>query len=207
MGVSMSCGQPPRHAASTRLGTSIPASTTGHFPESSISPSETARVESPVSQSDIGRIRTRLMRPAPECRVNSSAGAADPVRMNCPDRPRRSQAARTRCHRSGMRCHSSSRRGVAPSSSSPETCGAMSQRSGRSSKSISLRAKRCPVQVLPQALGPSMSTALAERNAPGTSASTTRSRYTRGGDTSDKTVVTGCLSRVRHNLSYTIREI
>lgn len=36
----------------------------------------------PDSDKVIGRIRIRTKRPAPECRVTSSAGTDEPVRMN-----------------------------------------------------------------------------------------------------------------------------
>ena len=55
--------------------------------------------EAPVSNSDIGRRVTRPIRPVPVCRVTSSLGDAEPVRMNWPGRDRSSHSRRIRFHR------------------------------------------------------------------------------------------------------------
>ena len=75
---------------------------------------EMAPVEWPLSKSDIGRIRSRVKRPAPVWRVTSSAGTAEPVRMNCPRPERSSTARRTWFQTSGANCHLSSSRGGSP---------------------------------------------------------------------------------------------
>ncbi len=69
----------------------------------------------PVSHSAIGRMRSRRNPTGATWRVASSAGMALPVRMNCPGARRSSTARRMWFHTSGTSCHSSMRRGVAPS--------------------------------------------------------------------------------------------
>ncbi len=72
-------------------------------------------VDRPSSLIDMVRRASRCIRSAPECRVRSSAGVADPVSMNWPGDPRVSQAPLTAPHTSVANCHSSISRGVAPS--------------------------------------------------------------------------------------------
>ena len=53
----------------------------------SMAPRDISPVECPDSKSDIGRIESRDIRPAPVCRVVSSGGTAEPVRMKRPAQP------------------------------------------------------------------------------------------------------------------------
>ena len=104
-------GQPPmatRSAkSSTEMGSACPrCGSPASSPARDIPP-----LEWPLSNSDMGRIRSRVKRPAPVCRVMSSDGTADPVRMNCPGVERSSTARRTWFQRFGATCHSSSSRG------------------------------------------------------------------------------------------------
>jgi hypothetical protein len=137
----------------------------------------TSPLESPDSQSDMGRIRTRATRPAPECSVMSSGGFCEPVSRKCPNPPRRSQAWRIGFHMPRTNCHSSSSLGSSPARIDSGSTSAAVRMASELSSMISLRANLCPVQVLPQPLGPSMSTAGAEARASATSSSTTRARY------------------------------
>ena len=79
--------------------------------ERRMAPSDISPVECPDSNSDIGRIRSRVTRPAPVCRVVLSGGTAEPVRMKRPAPPPMSIARRTWFQMDGTVCHSSSRRG------------------------------------------------------------------------------------------------
>ena len=127
-------------------------------------------------------MRTRSTLPAPEWRVMSSGGSADPVRMNWPGRPRSSQARRIGFQMSGASCHSSSSSGGGASSSAAGSTFAASRAWTEASISTSSAANRRPVHVLPQARGPSISTAGDARSDSRISASTTRGRYSLSAD-------------------------
>ena len=79
----------------------------------------TAPVESPDSNSDMGRMRSRPMRPVPLCSTPLYWGVDDPVSRNLPERSVSSTAKRTASQILGISCHSSMRRGSAPSSMYP----------------------------------------------------------------------------------------
>ena len=87
--------QPPRQTRSTRSVTVIRRCCDGTGSERRMAPSDISPVECPDSNSDIGRIRSRVTRPAPVCRVVSSGGTAEPVRMKRP--------AHRRCQPRGVR--------------------------------------------------------------------------------------------------------
>ncbi len=169
-------GQPPRQAARITSSVRRPGSIALVGWEANRPASETLPLDSSDSNRLMGRIRTRSTRPAPECRVMSSGGSADPVRMNCPGLPRSSQARRMGFQMSGAICHSSSRRGAGPFSRSAGSTSAARREAAAASRSTSLAAKRRAVHVLPQARGPSMSTAGEASSAAAISASATRSK-------------------------------
>ena len=190
-------GRPPRHTSSaTRPSPEgrVPedptasvapvASSSGasaaHSSPSSSPPSETAPVESPDSNRDIGRIRNLATRPAPLWSVRTRAGSTEPVRMNWPLLALSSHAWRIAFHRPPARCHSSSRRGVGPARNDAGSISSRSRAVSSSSKRTSLVANRLPVHVLPHARGPSTTTAGAVRSMRSSCASTTRGRYPDG---------------------------
>ena len=94
-GQSTLSGHPPRQmsSASSPRGTSCRPAPGGS--PASMRVNEMAPDDRPASCSDIGRRRRRTMRRIPVCRVASSAGMADPVRMNWPVARRSSTARRT----------------------------------------------------------------------------------------------------------------
>ena len=112
-------------------------------------------MERPVSKSDIGRIRNRVSRPAPVWRVMSSAGTAEPVRMNWPGAPRLSTARRMWFQIAGSVCHSSTRRGVSPARTAAGSRSTMARAASSTSRNTALAATASAVAVFPQALGPS----------------------------------------------------
>ncbi len=152
-------GQPPRQATLITSSVRGPGSSARTGTPANKSRSDTSPVDSPDSKRLIGRIRTRRTRPAPEWRVISSGGLADPVKMNWPGIPRSSQARRMGFQMSGAICHSSSSLGVAPSSMAVGSMLAARRAAAALSSNVSLAAQRRPVQVLPQARGPSIRTA------------------------------------------------
>ena len=97
--------------------------------------------------------------------------------MNCPGTPRSSQARRMGFQMSGAICHSSSSRGVAPSSRAAGSMLAARRAAAAASSSASLAAQWRPVQVFPQARGPAISTAGDAPSAATNSSSTTLPRY------------------------------
>ena len=68
--------------------------------------------------------------PAPVCRVVSSGGTAEPVRMNRPAPPPMSAARRTWFQMDGALCHSSIKRGAGPSRTRPGSSSAALRRAG-----------------------------------------------------------------------------
>ena len=79
----------------------------GRSPES-MAPSPTTGSARPRSARLRGRMRSRMMRPAPEC-AGSSVGSALPVRRNRPGGAPASTRRRTTSQTGGWRCHSSMR--------------------------------------------------------------------------------------------------
>ena len=138
-------------------------------------PSETVPVDRPSSRRVIGRIRSHENRPAPVCRVASSAGTAEPVRMNGPSCA--STALRTWFQIAGTSCHSSMRRGLSPSRTSDGSIVAAVRASWSTSRRTLLFARWLAVSVLPTPLAPSISTATCPCSASSSSASTTRGMY------------------------------
>ena len=138
---------------------------------------EIAPLLRPTSKRVIGRIRSRVIRPAPVCRVMSSAGTADPVRMNWPGRRRSSTVRRTWFQISGSICHSSMRRGVAPSSTRDGSTEIACRAFRSVSSSTSLAATCRAVAVLPHAFGPSITTAPVAPSRIRSSSSTILGRY------------------------------
>lgn len=100
------------------------------------------------------RRRRRLMRPAPVCRVTSSGGTADPVRMKCPLPARSSMVWRTWFQIAGSTCHSSIKRGVFPSRTRRGSTAIMFRACLSLSRNTVLAATRRANSVLPQARGP-----------------------------------------------------
>ena len=77
-------GQPPRIISSINFFKSTSPVMAGvSFPWHSCS-RDTLPLESPDSHRDMGRIRSRAIRPAPLWRIPLWFGVAEPVRMNCP---------------------------------------------------------------------------------------------------------------------------
>ena len=161
--MSTACGHPPRHTRKARRSMlrseapSISACVSNRFLIL------TSPVESPDSYKLIGRIVNHVKRPVPEwviCFV--SAGAAEPVRINCPNSPRWSTSKRIASQSFGASCHSSMRRGAEPFSRrlgfSSDMAMFCSFFSGSSIYKI-LEASCSAVVVLPHHLGPSISTA------------------------------------------------
>jgi hypothetical protein len=68
---------------------------------------ETMPEEKPVSPSAIVRMRTRPIRPAPEWRLGSGGGEAEPEKRNWPGAWRASISWRAKFHKEGANCHSS----------------------------------------------------------------------------------------------------
>ena len=170
-------GQPPRQVSSAIAARSCAGGAAVSFLPASRAAREIAPVESPDSNRLMGRIRNREMRIAPECRMRASDGVADPVRMNCPSSCRSSTALRTASHTSGTRCHSSINRGVAPSRRTAGSASPARRIARSASRRTSLAACCRAVEVLPLALGPSMSTAPLERRRWRSISSTRRGRY------------------------------
>jgi len=141
-----------------------------------IAANETALLLCPVSNMLIVRIRNRAIRPAPVWRVMSSAGVADPVRMNWPSAPRSSTCRRIAFHTCGTTCHSSSRRGVGPLKINVGSICAAARANWSTSSITTLPACCREVSVLPHAFGPSTSTAPEDRRRSVSSASVTRAR-------------------------------
>ena len=175
--MSREAGHPPRHTASTRSRSPDVGAATRPVPAENRSLRGTAPEDRPVSNSDIGRRRTRVMRPVPVWRVMSSVGDAEPVRMNRPGLRPSSPAARTWFQISGANCHSSSNLGSGPARISTGSTCAASRALGLDPNITSLRACARPVDVLPQARGPSSTTAGDARSAVCSWASTTRGMY------------------------------
>ena len=155
-------GQPPRHAANaTRSMSNSLTAPMSCSPRKSPS-MLTEPFDSSDSQRDIERIVNHANRPVPEWNIDSrSAGTAEPVKMNWPCAPRRSISVRISSQSWGITCHSSIRRGVLPEKM---ICGRYDKNCLTSSRvaaelnNSSLFEKCLPVVVLPQALGPSIST-------------------------------------------------
>ena len=143
----------------------------------SMAPRDISPVECPDSKSDIGRIESRDIRPAPVCRVVSPGGTAEPVRMKRPAPPPMSTARRTWFQIDGTVCHSSIRRGADPSRTRLGSISAPCRSPASTSRSTSLAAWCRPVAVFPQARGPSISTAPADPSPVASSSSTMRGRY------------------------------
>ena len=176
---SRSAGHPPCTRAESIVGTSIGEvrAGVGRSP-SKRPPSETVPTPSPRSSRVIGRIRRRTNLCAPECRIASGAGTDDPVKMNCPFMPRRSISCLAVFHSSGASCHSSTRRGVSPSSSKRGSTWRAAATLGEPSSRITTDAAWWrPVCVLPDARTPSISTPPEARNADSTLRSRIRDRY------------------------------
>ena len=100
--------------------------------------------------------------------------------MNLPARRPSSATARTWFHTSGASCHSSSSRGSGPASSPAGSTWPRAERSSWTTNITSLRVCRRPVDVLPQARGPSSTTAGNASSPACTWASTTLGEYQSG---------------------------
>ena len=112
----VACGHPPRHVRNANWFRSFSqCSTSICSPLNKVSKLIRPSL-SPDSHRDIGLMRSLPIRPVPLWRVFSSGGTAEPVRINCAKSARWSTAVRMLSHKAGMVCHSSIRRGVAPSS-------------------------------------------------------------------------------------------
>ena len=170
-------GHPPRqhHRAMSAMlvGRRAPASKPASKRREKLTPPPL----SPDSLSAIGLIRTRAMRPVPLWRMASvSFGAEDPVRMSW---PRLFAFASIRFLEAsqiwGTSCHSSTRWGSAPSSTSAGSVRAAARVAGSMSVST-LREWASAVQVFPHHFGPVISTPPKARSIFSTRASTTRAR-------------------------------
>ena len=122
---STAFGQPPRHISQTTSCNSRLLMPTILSDPPKRSSKLICPQDSPDSQSVMGRIVIRAIRPAPEwkiffpCSTSSSScnGVTDPVRINWPSPSRWSTVKRTASHNSGAICHSSISLGVSPFSS------------------------------------------------------------------------------------------
>ncbi len=119
--------------------------------------SETVGGASPRSASVIGLIRSRMIRPAPEC-VGAFVGDAEPVSRNRAGRGSRSTARRTQSQTAGRRCHSSRRMGSARRVSRSGLAASRLTSAG-SSRASRVAARRVAVAVFPTARGPSIAIA------------------------------------------------
>lgn len=158
-------GQPPRQQRNARCSMSIcRLPETSRFPENN-EEMLTAPDESPDSNNEKGLIVRREIRPVPLCLLVSlslSRGVADPVRMKCPKPPFLSTIVLTESHSSGIRCHSSIRRGDSPSRSLDGDIAAIAAYSSyiSGSPSSTILLETCfALVVLPHHLGPSINTA------------------------------------------------
>ena len=170
-------GHPPRQTSSTRFVTVVRLRCAGTGSPRNMIPRDISPVECPDSKSDIGRIQIRDTRPVPVCRVVSSGGTAEPVRMKRPAPPPMSTARRTWFQIDGTVCHSSIRRGAGPSRTRLGSSSAACRSPASTSSSTSLAAWCRPVAVFPQARGPSISTAPTDPSLVASSSSTMRGRY------------------------------
>ena len=170
--------QPPRQTRSTRSVTVVRRCCDGTGSERRMAPSDISPVECPDSNSDIGRIRSRVTRPAPVCRVVSSGGTAEPVRMKRPAPPPMSTARRTWFQMDGTVCHSSSRR-VGPVLRERDTAPAPRRAASRHPCRAEPRSPRVAFrwQSSRRLGGPSNSTAPAYPSLAARSSSTIRGRY------------------------------
>ena len=150
-------GQPPRHSCTAASCRDRPGFWQLSNPPCNRFCRETSPVEIPVSSRVMVRNRSREMRPAPVGRVMSSAGAAEPVRMNCPRFVPLSTARRTWFHSNGSICHSSISRGLSPANTRDGSTAAARRAFSSTSSNTSLAATSRAMAVLPQALGPSIS--------------------------------------------------
>ena len=156
---SRSPGQPPRQSwtiksASLEGGDEQPSK--WPFRKSA---RDTSPLEYPVSARLIVRNRKRDILPAPVWRVRSSVGMTEPVRTNRPFSLRSSTARRILFQIVGSICHSSMSRGVSPASTNAGSTAIARRAFSSTSSNTSLAATWRAMAVLPQALGPSMSTA------------------------------------------------
>ena len=125
----------------------------------------TAPEDSPDSQSDMGRILIREIRPVPLCLIClrfSSLTTADPVSRKCPCPSDTSTLCRIASQNLGTSCHSSINLGVAPSRSGFMSISAIStarSRTSGSERSRMLFANCLHVVVFPHHFGPSTRTA------------------------------------------------
>ena len=107
-------GHPPRSISRIIFLKSTSPVITGVKRPSQTSFKEIRPEESPDSKSDIGRMRSLAIRPAPLCKTPLWLGVAEPVSKNCPLTGLWSTLARTASQRDGTSCHSSINRGWGP---------------------------------------------------------------------------------------------
>ena len=174
-------GQPPLHINAARSCTDKFTASLRAGAPSRICARDNCPLLCRSSNSDMGRMRSRKKRPAPVWRVASSSGTADPVSMKWPLPGSASTARRTWFQITGADCHSSISRGLAPARTRPGSTAIMPWAVESTSSMTWLAASLRAVSVLPQARGPSMSTAPAAFRHRSSSPSATRCRYGSGG--------------------------
>ena len=134
-------GHPPRQMSSAISPRGIVCCPAWGGSPSSMRFNEMEPEDRPASCSDMGRKRSRTMRRIPVCRVASSAGMADPVRMNWPGARRSSTARLTWFQILGSSCHSSMRRGGNPFNTSAGSASARCRASSSTSSRDFARGK------------------------------------------------------------------
>ena len=118
IGISRFPGQPPRTIYSARFLSSTSPVIAGFIFPSHNSSSETLPLELPDSKSDIGRILSLAILPAPLCNIPFLFGVDEPVKIKFPLLPRSSTLLLTASQSGGHSCHSSIILGVSPSKTS-----------------------------------------------------------------------------------------
>ena len=113
-GRHMLSGQPPRTIASANCLNETSSETKGVSSPWHNASRETRPEEQPISKRDIGRMRSRAMRPVPLCIMPFRFGVDEPVRRKRPFSPDLSTSKRTASQRAGTSCHSSMSRGASP---------------------------------------------------------------------------------------------